>query len=68
MDLLEFGMENRKSRSAVRRGLAKAALKIETVRADLLEKKLDRQHIRLPEDLDSDRMLEEIWNRIHREK
>ena len=36
MDLLEFGMENRKSSSLVKRMLAGAALKIEIVRADLL--------------------------------
>lgn len=65
MDLLEFGMRNRRSRSAVKRCLAEAALKIEIVRADLLEKKLDRMHIALPEDMDSEKMLEEIWRRIH---
>lgn len=43
MNLLEYGLENKESSSAVRRRLARIALELERVRADLLERKL-RSH------------------------
>ncbi len=67
MDLLKFGMENRKSPSAVRRRLAEAALSVEKTRADLEEKAIEKSGIRIPE-TDDREMLREIKARIEAEE
>jgi hypothetical protein len=58
MDLLKYGMENRKSSSRIKRGLAEAALALEKARADREERKLSNQAIRIPEDEGENEMLE----------
>ena len=63
MDLLKYGMENRKSSSAVRRHLAEMALHVEKRRADLEEKALEKSGITVSEE-DGEEMLREIRARI----
>ena len=67
MDLLKYGMENRKSSSAVKRHLAEAALNMEKARADLEESALEKSGIELPE-MDDEKMLREIRAGIEAEK
>lgn len=43
MDLLEFGLENRRSKSRVKRVLAKAALEFERVWADIVDWELKKK-------------------------
>ena len=66
MDLLEFGMENEKSKSTVKKALAHAALAVEKKKADLYEQYLEK-NVSLPED-DSDVMLQKIREQIKEEK
>ncbi len=63
MNLLKYGMENRKSSSTVRRCLAETALNMEKARADLEESMIEKSGIELPE-MDDERMLQEIRDRI----
>ena len=67
MDLLKYGMENRKSSSPVKRRLAEAALNVEKARADLEESSIEKSGIELPE-MDDEKMLREIRARIEAEK
>lgn len=59
MDLLEFGMENEKSESTVKRTLAKAALTAAKKQADLYEAYIESRPISFPEP-DSEQMLQKI--------
>lgn len=59
MDLLEFGMENEKSTSAVKRAMAKAALAAVKKQADLYEDYLEKHCDTFPEP-DSEEMLQKI--------
>lgn len=64
MDLLKFGMENRKHPSAVRRRLAEAALYIAKKEADVMEWRIQRKRIELPEAGDEDELLMKIREEI----
>lgn len=65
MDLLEFGMENEKSESAVKRTLAKGALAAAKKQADLYEAYIMKQNVSIPEDAENDAaMLEAIREEI----
>lgn len=50
MDLLEFGMENKDSKSKIKRVLAKGALEAAKKQADLYEAYIERQEIEFPDD------------------
>lgn len=67
MDLLKYGMENRKSSSAVRRHMAEAALNLEKARADLEERRIEKSGIEIPE-ADDEKLLEKIRARIEAEE
>lgn len=66
MDLLKYGMENRRSSSAVRRRLAETVLNMEKAGADLEESRIEKSGIELPE-MDDEKMLREIRARIRTE-
>lgn len=51
MDFLDYGMKNEKSKSMLRRTLAKGALAVEKKRADLYEAYLEKKQISYSEDL-----------------
>ncbi len=59
MDLLEFGMENENSRSAVKRAMAQIALKAVKTKADMYEHYLESCPMSIPE-VDTDIMLQNI--------
>ena len=67
MDLLKYGMDNRKSSSMVKRRLAEAVLNVEKAKADLEENRIEKSGIRLPE-MDDGKMLREIRARIETEE
>lgn len=49
MDLLDFGMKNRDSKSKTRRIAAEAALAAERAKADIYEKYLEQKRLDLPD-------------------
>ena len=61
MNLLTFGMENRRSASPGKRAVAEAALAFEKFRANQLEKKLEREiaEIKMTRE-DDDRIFQNI--------
>lgn len=63
MDLLEFGMRNEKSESAVKRTMAKAALGAVKKKADLYEAYLKQQGEVIP-DLEAEVLLKKIREEI----
>lgn len=67
MDLLKFGMENRRSSSAVKRRMAEAVLDMEKAKADMEESRIGKSGIELPE-TDDEKMLREIRARIETEE
>lgn len=67
MDLLEYGMNNRNSASAVKRAAAKSALKMAMFQADLYEQHLNRKQIAVPEDpAETEAMLRRIREAVAR--
>ena len=67
MDLLKYGMENRKSSLALRRCMAEAALNAEKAKADLEEKLLAKSGIEISS-AEEEKLLEKIRARIEEEK
>ncbi len=62
MDLLEFGIKNQNSPSAVKKGAARKALRFVKWQADRYEKKLEKEGIAVPENQDdAETMLERIY-------
>ena len=66
MDLLEFGLRNRESDSAVKRKLAEAALEIVKKQADLYEKRLEKEEISFPDE-DTEVLMNRIREEIEKE-
>lgn len=65
MDLLEYGMQNEKSSSVVKRAMAQAAIAAVKTGADLYEKILDSKKIEIPDSPeDTEKMLEKIRKEI----
>lgn len=62
MDLLKFGLDNRESKSVVKRKMAEAALEIVKKQADLYEKQLEKEEISFP-----DEDAEELFRKIREE-
>ncbi len=65
MDLLRFGLENRRSRSRLKKWLAGGLLELEKRRADCYEARLNRKKIAVPDSPEeTETMLRSIWERI----
>ena len=65
MDFLKYGLENKKSKSKLRRFIAECLLEIERRRADWYEARLDRKQLSIPDiPEETDAMLQTIWTRI----
>lgn len=65
MDLLEFGMKNKESGSAVKKTLARGALAAAKKKADLYEAYLEKHEIDIPQDTEEEeRLLKQIQKKI----
>lgn len=69
MDLLDYGMRNQKSESAVKRLLAQGALAAARKQADLYEARLMKKSMTIPENPEEDAaMLERIRQELSNQK
>ncbi|MDO4297417.1 MAG: hypothetical protein Q4C59_02925 [Lachnospiraceae bacterium] len=64
MDLLKFGMENRRHSSAVRRRLAMIALSIAKKKADIIEWWTDLKKIEFPKEESDEEFLKRLMQEI----